>query len=151
MKFLAATGRRHGGAVRGQHPGAGLPGPGPGLDRQGVAGAKLSRTQKANGGNGNVRRGGSVGLPDRLTGWEEIEISMMKRETFAIASIYVPVKRRATLPFSAARGARLLLHMLSYHDDRRPISSAPSIPPDRPRPCFMPCTARSTTSSPRRR
>jgi hypothetical protein len=27
MKFLAATGRRHGGAVRGQHPGAGLPGP----------------------------------------------------------------------------------------------------------------------------
>jgi hypothetical protein len=34
--------------------------------------------------------------PD-LTAWEEIEISMMKRETFAIASIYVPVKRRATL------------------------------------------------------
>jgi sulfiredoxin len=59
--------------------------------------AKLSRSQKANGGNGNVRRGGSAGLPDRLTAWEEIEISMMKRETFAIASIYVPVKRRATL------------------------------------------------------
>jgi hypothetical protein len=73
------------------------------------------------------------------------------REAMLAEIAELKVWKRGWMPFSAARGARLLLHMLSYHDDRRPISSAPSIPPDRPRPCFMPCTARSTTSSPRRR
>ena len=46
---------------------------------------------------------GRVVLPDRAKMWQEIK----EMKTW----------KRAWMPFSAARGARLLLHMLNYHDE----------------------------------
>src|SRR6516165_4875039 len=43
---------------------------------------------------------------DRISRWRTSETTMMRREKFAIANIYVPIKRRATLKPGPSKRSR---------------------------------------------